>query len=564
MKSTSIASFCGVVFLLTSLLGSHSASAQTKPPTRRLKPGRYIRIASSPQGATVYLDSLEKRPIGKTPIKAIRVTYGFHEFYFKKKGYKLEKLEENVDRYTRFVKAELVQVCTLDITPGNPMAEGGEVSVDGEAKGVLPQKLVVEPGRHQVEVKKEGAQTFSQWVECAAAAVVTLPVLLVGEDVPMGTLFVTSDVPGAAVFVDGVNRGESPISLDVEPGPLMVEVRAPGFDPWQKTVEVKADEKSIVQAQIRPESGPAGTLMVLSNVSNTTIFVDGKEIGLAPATVADLVPGTHVIEAKSEGYATKQATAKIAAGEQTVIKLELMVEEAAFGQINVRSSVPGALVYVDGGEQGPAPVELSQVSLGPHAIVVRADGHQDYTATCEVKRNQQCNVMANLKALTQVRVTANAKNGRLIVNGKEMGPVPIQLTLPVGDHVFRVEAKGYDPGEQRVTLQAGLALREIEVFLESDGPTPDELEANALAAKEAKRRKELKRLEGHSGASSYSGVPIAPGYNTFEIGLGIPYLLDVRATVGLHHLVDLGVGIRGFGRGRPLANVDRTPAPGFW
>ncbi len=497
------------------------------------KPGRYVRILSEPVGAQVFLDGAEK-PLAITPARRIRVEYGYHELVFKLSGYEPFTLKLNVERETRELKAKLAQHATLELLTDDP--EGMILLIDGEPSGGLPYKGAIKGGRHQVVVRRAGFKPFAQWFDVKPGQLLTIPVVMERAEAPTGVLFVSADVP-AQVIIDGQPRGQTPLLLKIQPGPVLVVLSAKGHPPWKKTVEVEAQKKAIVQARLRPDTGPTGTVMVLSNVSGTTVFIDGTKTGTAPVTLKGLVKGTHIVEGKAEGYRPSQTTVRVEPDAQTVIKLELKPEEAEFGRISVRASVPGAIVFVDGGAQGAAPAELPQVRLGPHAIVVQAKGHRDFESACEVKRNQTCHVMAQLVPLASVKVSSNAAGARLFVNDEEIGPLPSEGAFPTGQHRFRVTAPNRVASVQRVTLQASQELRELNFELKNSQPSGEELQAQAVKAEAAMR-------EAYRGASAYTGVPLGPGQNAIDVSLGFPYLAEVRGTVGLFEQLALSVGLR--------------------
>lgn len=516
---------------MRSLLAALLLSMVALPATA--KPGRYVRILSEPVGAQVYLDGGEK-PLAITPARRIRIEYGYHEVVFKLDGYEAFTLKLNVDRRTRELKAKLVQLATLELLADD--AEGMLLLIDGDPSGGLPYKGMIKGGRHQVEVRRAGYKTFSKWFDVKPGQLLTIPVAMEKTEKPTGTLFVSADVP-AQVTIDGQPRGQTPLLVELEPGPVLVVLQAEGHPPWKKTVEVAAQKKAIVQARLRPDTGPTGTVMVLSNVSGTTVYIDGTKTGTAPVTLKGLVKGTHIVEGKAEGYRPSQTTVRVEPDAQTVIKMELKPVEAEFGRISVRASVPGAIVFVDGGAQGAAPAELPQVRLGPHAIVVQAKGHRDFESTCEVKRNQTCHVMAQLIPLANVKVLSNIPGARLFVDNKEIGPLPFEGAFPTGQHLFRVTAPNHVPSEQRVTLQASKGLRELNFELKNSQPTGEELEAQEAEAQAALR-------EAYRGASAYTGLPLGPGQNAIDLSLGFPYIAEVRGTVGLLDQLALSVGLR--------------------
>lgn len=509
---------------------------------------RAVRIDSTPPGASVYLDEVQAKPLGVTPIRSIRVPYGFHEFIFVLEGHETTKVAVNVGRTTRTVKADLAKMAKVMVSAGSATARGADVIIDGKVYGKVPWSGFVGAGRHRIEVSREGYTPFADWVELAAGQILTLPAVL-AEATKKGTIFVTADTPVAAVFVDGRPVGEVPVLVDVPEGKAVVEVHGGDGLTWRKTVIVKAGDKTIVEAVLLPDTGPSGTALILSNIAGTSVWVDGAKTGTAPVSLRNLAVGAHIVEGKAEGYSPMQTTVRVNANEQSVVKLELKPSEAEFGRISVRAAVPGAKVFVDGGERGPAPVEMDQVPLGPHAIVVRAEGHADFEASCEVKRNQTCSVMASQTALAKIRVVSSAVGARLFIDGQEVGPVPYEGSLSAEAHTLKLEAPHYHTKEMRLVFEAGTEVRELNVELVSAGTSPSELAARQDSANEA-------RLAQYAGASHLSGVPPAPGQNRLHVALGVPYLIEAGGTVGIVEHVAVTVRFRLLERDKGIGSGD--------
>lgn len=523
-------------------LASAGVSASAEAATRSL------RIESTPPGAQVFLDEVKDRPLGVTPIRRVRVPYGFHEFIFVLEGHKTVKVPVNVGRKSYKVKAELQKMAKVMVSAGSASARGANVVIDGKVYGQVPWSGFVDAGRHRIEVAREGYQTFGDWVELAEGQILTLPAVL-AEATKKGTLFVTADTPVAAVFVDGRPVGEVPVLIEVPEGKAVVEVNAGDGLIWRKTVVVKAGDKTIVEAAMLPETGPSGTALILSNVAGTSVWVDGTKTGTAPVTLRRLAVGAHIVEGKAEGYSPFQTTVRVNENEQSVVKLELKPAEAEFGRISVRAAVPGAKVFVDGGERGAAPVEMDQVALGPHAIVVRAEGHADFEASCGVKRNQTCSVMASQVALAKIRVLSNAVGARLFIDGEQMGPVPYEGSISAEGHVIKVEAPHYHTKEMRLVFESNTEVREINVQLVSAGTSPGEVMARRESANDA-------RMARYAGASHISGVPPAPGKNRLHFALGVPYLLEGGGTVGIVEHVAVTVRFRLLERNKGIGSGD--------
>lgn len=69
---------------------------------------------------------------------------------------------------------------------------------------------------------------------------------------PMGQLTVYSTSGAAEVWIDGVPRGASPLTVDVPAGRHLVRVAREGFRTWGGAVEVKKGQEATAQAALKP------------------------------------------------------------------------------------------------------------------------------------------------------------------------------------------------------------------------------------------------------------------------------------------------------------------------
>ncbi|MEQ9504343.1 MAG: PEGA domain-containing protein [Deltaproteobacteria bacterium] len=517
--------------LAIAALGTFMASA----PAQAAKTKR-IRIKTDPKGAEVHLDDIASKPIGVTPVR-VAILYGYHELIVMLDGYETQRIKLNVDRTTKDIDLSLVRLARLEISPVTGETAGAELKVDGRPVGTIPYKGFMVPGRHQLTIEKEGFSTFADWVELKSGEVFALSVKLEKAAANTGTLFVAADVDGATVKIDGVERGTAPVTLQLPVGPVLVEVVKAGLPPWTNTVQIAPNAKAIARATIRPKSGPTGTLLVIASVPGTSVIVDGVKTGTAPVTLDAITPGTHVVEGYKKGYDRAQDTVKVTAGEQAVVKLDIQIAKERYGALAVRSSEPGAIVYVDGSSRGRAPVELSQMKLGEHAIVVRKRGFLDFKASCVVKELEPCRIVADLVALAKIRVIASPMKGRLAIDDKDVGKIPYEGEVSATTHTLRVEAKDYEPIEDTITFVRSDEVQEIRFDLK-----PSETSTMAIAQREASAY--ARRKIQYAGATTYTGVPLGPGMSTIDFVLGAPYLLEVQGGTGIVDDLAGSVGLR--------------------
>ena len=113
-------------------------------------------------------------------------------------------------------------------------------------------------------------------------------------------LFVSTEPRGIEVLVEGVSIGRTP---DVEPimlaaGRYRVELRADGFLPEMRSVEVRDGETRFVHVVMTAISG--GSIRVQST-PEARVELDGEPGGRSPVTLSAL-PGRHVLSIERDGF----------------------------------------------------------------------------------------------------------------------------------------------------------------------------------------------------------------------------------------------------------------------
>lgn len=549
---------CSLAFLmLVCLLGT--AAAQTHP---RLAKGRYpVKIDSAPPGATVYIDNKQLGPVGVTPWSA-KLANGNYTIILELDGYQPATKAIKVARTRRQQETFIPLIKKLDPPRIDVRADadrnifGATVFLDGQNQGTAPVLLTTDPGRHLVEIKREGFETFSTWVETKENEKVTLTPFLKEIAKPkLGTLVVDADVPDAKVFLDGNEvKGTTPVFItDVIEGLHVVEVRKEPAVPWKQTVQVVAGTQAKVRAELKATiGGQGGVIRVLSNVAGAKVFLDGTDMGAVPIDIKDVKTGEHVLEVKAPGYQTREERVTVNAGQSVILKLDLNPEagKGDTGTLKVVSAVPDADVYIDGAAIGKVPQEKA-VSRGEHFVVVKLAGFKTFEQKVRIEPGQTLTVSADLRAVGRVRVISDPAGAEVLINGLPQGVTPLDLNeVEVGTTIIRVMKPGYQVWEQTLTLEGGKA-EILNANLKLEGMSDDELRAE------------------QRGLASFGARTLPRGRSTVDFGLGYPYFLETRINVGAGKMsnfgFDAGVGVRSMGSrseiglGVRLMLVDRDP-----
>ncbi len=524
------------VATIFAILAPPGAEAQ-----RRRRRGVPINIESTPAGAQVFVDSADTPTIGTTPMRSVRVQRGNHTLIFRLANHEEGRLSINVRRRRETFRVVLNALSTIQVSATNEAATGAAVRVDGQPMGNIPYQGTVRPGRHLIQVGREGYVTFSQWATLSGGQVLTLPVTLTAETPETGSILVAGDVSGAAIYVDGAPHGVTPNVLESIPaGQHTVEVRPDdaSLTPFRQTVLVIAGERVNLNPSLRPARAAGGSLRVIVRPAGALVSLDGEALGEAPAGREGIAPGEHIIEATAEGYLPGQQPVTIEDGRQKVVSITLQAVELAPGRIVVNSSAAGAVVIVDGEERGSPPVVIENATAGTHAIAVRATGRREYRTTCNVGPGNDCDITATLEAVgTPVRVEANAPNARFLVDGEDVGPVPWEGTLPIGSHRIEVQADGYQGHVEQVALRVSDQTRLFNIALVADGELTPEQREDQVADR---------RRQRHDAVSRSAGV-LPDNMTVLDISVGWPYVADLRLGIGILDFLEAGFGVRTIG-----------------
>lgn len=135
--------------------------------------------------------------------------------------------------------------------------------------------------------------------------------IAVGPSGPTGSLRVTSLPGNATVFIDGVEKGYTPVTITGIPaGSCHLKVSKSGYQSFDKTVNIKPDKTStqmvfmrntIGKVILKPLAPSKGSISVVT-FPNSTVYLNNVEKGTSPLTIKDLAPGVYSVKVSLAGY----------------------------------------------------------------------------------------------------------------------------------------------------------------------------------------------------------------------------------------------------------------------
>ncbi|PJB62121.1 MAG: hypothetical protein CO096_26405, partial [Armatimonadetes bacterium CG_4_9_14_3_um_filter_66_14] len=114
-----------------------------------------------------------------------------------------------------------------------------------------------------------------------------------------------------------------------------------------------------------PRFASAATLTVETDPTSAALFVDGRFAGVSPATVADVQPGTHLLQAERRGYAPLRQAVEVGKDTQP---LRLKLRRLGQAALTITTEPPDVCVYLDGEFRGVTPRKLGDLSPNGHHL----------------------------------------------------------------------------------------------------------------------------------------------------------------------------------------------------
>lgn len=273
-----------------------------------------------------------------------------------------------------------------------------------------------------------------------------------------GRLTATSTPAGATVWVDGVRRGVTPLTMELEAGNHKVSFRN---GPTLREVAITSRPNvEIVQAiDLAAPAPTTGSLSVASEPPGMRLAIDGTAHGTTPAVVGELPPGSHHVTLTGKnGSADRSVT--IQAGSTATLMVTMPAESATagVGSVTITSAID---VQLFEGE--------TLVGSSRSARLFLPAGSHTITAVNDVLGYRHA-IQVDVKPNATSRITVPVPNGALSVNaqpwaevfidGQSVGETPIgNYALPIGSHDLVLKHPQLGERRQAVVIGVGRTAR---------------------------------------------------------------------------------------------------------
>ncbi len=318
-----------------------------------------------------------------------------------------------------------------------------------------------------IRVEKAGYQVYSGNLPNPPAAGETRDIYVTLKPIETyGSISVTSNPSGAAIYLNGNYRGVAPLTIrDLTPGTYNVEAERSGYQSDRSSVTVRSGQQSDIRFTLTPIP-KYGSVRITSSPSGAYVYMDGAYKGRTPLTLDNVAAAPHNIELDLADYYDWKTTVTVSAGVTRYVNAQMSpIPSETTGRIDVVSSPAGADVYLDGVHQGKTRSSgvftVSNVRIGTHNLKVVMAGYHDYTTSVEVRAATTSHVNAVLQPAPvsttgSIAVTSSPSGAEIYVDNAYKGITPLTVDgISAGTHTVMVALGGYNDWSTTVQVGAG-------------------------------------------------------------------------------------------------------------
>ena len=210
--------------------------------------------------------------------------------------------------------------------------QGAKVYLDNVYRGTTPLNLDrVTAGQHQIKLVKTGYQDWSSYISISPSRTTTVSADLVPFPA-YGSISVYCNQSNARIYLDGsYKRRTSANKLveikKVEEGYHELLISKEGYQDWNSTIMVAANQTKMVSVYLVPEISYDGSIAVYCNVNGAKIFVNGTYKAASsssqPKILEELMEKDYEITLIKDGYRTWVEDVWVNAGDTTSIYVEM-------------------------------------------------------------------------------------------------------------------------------------------------------------------------------------------------------------------------------------------------
>ena len=259
-----------------------------------------------------------------------------------------------------------------------------EVYLNGELEGSTPLTIKnLKYGDYELKIVMDGYKEEMRQV--ALDRNNRRRVVMVALEHATFTLQVNSSPANAEVYVDGVNKGLTPVEIDdLIIAKHFIEVKLENYAKWTKEISETDEINSITGNTVVLDASlvPSTASITINSIPDKArVIINGEEKGTTPFIIDNVEPGDYQIEVIKDGYTTYSEGIVIAKGDSVKRDLALTKAETF---LMIDSDPEGATVFINGKNKGGTPYAEANLSPGIYSLRIVKEGYLEYSTEIEV------------------------------------------------------------------------------------------------------------------------------------------------------------------------------------
>jgi thiamine phosphate synthase YjbQ (UPF0047 family) len=400
---------------------------------------QWLIFKTEPKGATVFIND---ELAGTTP---------FQRKY--KKGKYIYRIEKNKyhTKAGKFTLKEEKRILDLNLKPqfGNIKVttepeNGMKIFLNDEYTGkTTPATLnKISSGENTIQIKSKWYQPKTKKVTVQDEQTTSVAFTL---QAAYANVSVTTD-PSAFIIINNQRKGYGNWQGRLLEGIYEIKVRKEKYYTQTKKIEIKSGTNENYKFKLK---GKTGSIDIVTEPIEGTVYLNGKEKGTTPLTIKDLLIGEYDLKIKKESFGSiiKNITIK----EDKFLKIDEKLPKSK--SIRVTSKPKGAKLYIDGIYKGTTPLKVN-ISIEEHTVKLEKYNFQPLSKEIMVEGDMDI-YNFNLKPkYRRVKITSAPSNSRIYINGMFQGKTPKYIKLPIGKSDLTLKKIRYKNKNKTINIQS--------------------------------------------------------------------------------------------------------------
>lgn len=292
----------------------------------------------------------------------------------------------------------------------------------------INQTVQLPPGPKQVRLEREGYRVLEDVITVSMDNVLFTYQM---EQIDIVLVQIRTNVPGAAVLIDGSERGgtDSSGGLDffLYPGSYALSVSHSGYLPQSRTLEVSEDGETRVRVDLVRN---IGTLSLQISPSDATVQLNRQDY--SGRSRIELSPGRYRLEVEKQGYEPHSETIDIGLNEQTSRTVNL---QAHTGSLQFTVSPTNASVSLRDGsgrtvERWEGSRLMRGLRVGQYTLILEASGYQRGEQRVTINKDQTVPVNVVLEPAVAEERTAPVTRPAAAAQGRDNSTRVVEVRNP--------------------------------------------------------------------------------------------------------------------------------------